>query len=228
MTAVKTNIKSQLVELTQEAFDGFCEDISEMLDVTMKCARREPVSETVKGLEKNFKKLTAVYTIKAEGELSGDFGLIFGQEGLFMLAGIIVSQPEQKILEARKHGSKKDAEETEDAIRETGNLLVSSWDKVFREQLQTHSHFEQNSTFIGKLKDDTQKAIGLWENEEFTFIPYEMTIEKYPPFNCGVIFPHTIFAGEGQTDEETSEKGTQQQAKEEQEPEEKQEPQEKA
>jgi len=198
MTTTQTEIQSQVIDLSADAFEVFCEDISAMFDVEMESSREEVVTETVKKLKKRFKKLSAVNTIKAEGALNGNFQIILDKDGLFTLAGVIVMLPEQKILENSRRTSAKAAEEMADAVKEAGNMLVGSWDRVFREELEGHKHFVQTNTFIGDPWDEPAEKIGLAGDEEYLFVPFEMTIGSYPAFNCGVIFPKTIF---GQTSE---------------------------
>jgi len=199
MTATQTEIQSQVIGgLSAEAFEAFCEDISGMFGVDMECSQQEFRVETVKELKKQFKKQVAVNSVKAEGALDGTFQLVFDQGGLFTLSGVIVMMPENRILEEIKRGTIKDVESMNDAVREAGNMLVGAWDRVFREGLEGHGHFVQTNTFIGEPWDDPEEKIGLAGDEEFVFVPYEMTIGSYPAFNCGVIFPKTIF---GQTSE---------------------------
>jgi len=198
MTATQTEIQAQVIGLSAEAFEAFCEDISGMFDVDMECSQQEFCTETVKGLKKRFKKLASVNSIKAEGALDGTFQIVFDKNGLFTLAGVIVMLPEQKILENSKRASAKAAEEMADAVKESGNMLVGSWDRVFREDLEGHKHFVQTNTFIGDPWGNPEENIGLAGDEEFLFVPFEMTIGSYPAFNCGVIFPKAIF---GQTSE---------------------------
>jgi CBS domain-containing protein len=192
MAASQTEIESQVAELLAKSFDAFCNDISGVFVVDMKCAQHESVSETVKSLKKRFDKLAAVHSVKAEGALNGSFQVVFDHEGLFTLAGIIVMLPEKDILEKTKQGSPKDADAMNDAVAETGNLLVDSWDKVFQNELHGHGSFVRTNTFIGNPWDKPEKKIGLAGDEEFVFAPYEITIKPYPTFKCGVIVPKTI------------------------------------
>ncbi|HEW78380.1 MAG TPA: CBS domain-containing protein [Phycisphaerales bacterium] len=202
MATSQTEVKSQAIELSTEAFETFCDDISGMFGVDMECSRQKVCAETIEGLKKRFRKLVAVNSVKAEGALGGTFQLVFDQEGLFTLAGVIVMLPEKRILENRKRGSAKEGEDMSDALAEAGNMLVGSWDRVFRERLDGHGHFAQTSTFIGNPWDKPEEKIGLAGDEEFVFVPYEMTIASYPAFNCGVIFPKTIFDGTFESESE--------------------------
>jgi CBS domain-containing protein len=196
MAAPQTDVESQAIELATGAFDTFCEDVAGMFSVEMDCEQKEARAETVEGLKKKFKKLVAVNVVQAEGAISGTFQLIFDQEGLFTLGGIIVMLPEKTIMVNRREASPKLAASMVDAVGEAGNLLVGTWDRIFREGLRGHGHFLQKlPAFIGKPWDEPQEKIGLTGDEEFVYVPYEMTIGSYPTFNCGVIFPKTVFTG---------------------------------
>jgi len=193
MATSLTGVQSQAIGLSKDAFDVFCHDISGMFGVGMECKQQENTAETVSSLTERFKKLAAVNSVKAEGAMDGTFQLIFDQEGLLILSGIIVMLPSTNILQRIKRGTVTDIDGMTDAIKEVGNMLVGSWDKVFREGLEKHGHFVQTDTFIGNPWDDPQEKIGLGEDEEFLFIPYQITIDSYPAFNCGVIFPGAVF-----------------------------------
>jgi len=194
--ASQTQTESKVIELATESFKAFCDDIAGMFGVGMQCEQQEARVETVAGLKKCFKKLVAVNVVESTGALNGTFQLIFDQEGLFTLGGVIVMLPEQRILSNRKDPSPQLATSMVDAVGEAGNLLVGSWDRVFREGIRRHGHFLQRlPVFIGKPWDDPQGKIGLPADAELIYIPYEMTISSYPSFNCGVIFPKSLLAG---------------------------------
>ena len=196
MATSQTEVESQVVELATEAFRVFCDDIGGMFGVGMQCEQKEVRTETVAGLKKYFKKLVAVNVVQSEGSLSGTFQLIFDQEGLFTLGGVIVMLPEQRILANRRDPSPELAVSMVDAVGEAGNFLVGSWDRVFREGLKGHGHFLQRlPAFVGKPWDEPEKKIGLANDGQFVYVQYEMVIGSYQPFTCGVIFPKTIFEG---------------------------------
>ncbi|MHC4113730.1 MAG: CBS domain-containing protein [Planctomycetota bacterium] len=223
MTTTQTEIESQIIELSTKALGSFCDDISQMFSVNMSCKPLEPCAETVKGLGKKYKKLAAVISVKSEGALKGNFQFIFDKIGLFTLSGVIVMLPEERILKAGKYGSDEEAENMSDTFGEAGNLLVGSWDRLFREELESHGHFAQLNTFIGNPWNKPEEKIGLDRNEELLFIRHEITIGSYPPFRCGIIFPKRIFADisepdtgatdniEKKDEEETEEKAQEQQ-----------------
>ena len=195
MATSQTEIESRALEFSAEALKVFCEGISGMFGVNMQCNQQQAVAETVTGLGKHFKKLVGVDCIQAEGAVEGTLQFVFDREGLFALAGIILSMPEQKTLENTEHGSLKDAEGLSDAIGEIGHLMAGAWQRVFNEKLDGQSHFVKTSTFIGDPWDKPEEKIGLAGEKELLFVSYEITIEPYPTFKCGVIFPETIFAG---------------------------------
>lgn len=192
MGALQTDLQSQVIELSAESFKAFCDEMSGTFEIEMGARQRAIRAETPKSLRNRFNKLVAVISVKAEGALSGTFHVIFDQEAFFTLAGVIVMLPEEKILHVRDHGSESDAETMRDPVTETGNLLVGSWDRVFRKGLDGHGHFVQSATFIGKPWSKPEEAIGLGSGEEFTFVGYEVTIAPYPAFHCGVIFPQSL------------------------------------
>ncbi|MHC4526912.1 MAG: CBS domain-containing protein [Planctomycetota bacterium] len=193
-----------MAELSGHAFSAFCDDISGMFGVSMSCSEGRVSTETVASLQNRFEKLVAVNCVRSEGALEGTFQMIFDRKGLFILAGLI-TMPEQmtnllekcvlpaKIQTNIKNGSLKEAREVSDSLSEAGNLMVGSWDRVFREELENHKHFAQSTTFIGEPWDNSDESISLSRDEEFTFVSFDMTISEYPPFACGVIFPETIF-----------------------------------
>ncbi|MHC4130930.1 MAG: CBS domain-containing protein [Planctomycetota bacterium] len=199
MPVVQTDIKSKIKQLASDAFQGFCEDISGMFDIDIKCALKEEHTATVQNIQNHFKKFTAINIITATGFVKGDFLLVFDQKGLFILPGIISMVSEKEILENIEKSSEKEAEDVKDALDECGNLLVGSWDRIFREKLSGHDSLVHSDSFIGVPWSEPEKSIGLSIDQEVLFISYEMTIGSYPSFTCGVIFPRDIFALESDT-----------------------------
>ena len=193
MPATQTDIESQVIELSTEALKAFCEDISGMFDVNMECSRQEVYAETIQGLKKRFKKLTALNSIKAAGTLDGTFHLIFDQAGLFTLSGVIAMLPENKIRKEIKRRTIKNIESMNDVIKKAGNLLVKAWDKIFCKELEGQSHFVPANTFIGNPWENPEGIMNLANDEELIFALYETIISPYPAFCCGVIFPKKIF-----------------------------------
>ena len=189
----QTEIKNQVEELSVESFETFCEDIAGMFGIDMTCRASQSGLETAASLSKKYKKLAALFTVKASGALDGNFHIVLDKEGLFTLAGTIVMLPEKRIQEVCKKGRQEDADELSDAVGETGNLLVGSWDRIFREGWSEHRHFLQTGTFIGAPWNNCQEKMGIAEDEPLTYLPIEMTVGGFPPFQCGVIFPESIF-----------------------------------
>ncbi len=201
MATPQTDVQSRTIELAADAMDTFCEDISSMFGVPMKTDQADTVSRGVKDLKKDYKRLAAACSVRSEGVLDGPFHLIFDKEGMFTLAGLIVMQPEARIQENRTGGTASEASDLSDAIGEVGNLLIGSWDRIFRDEMDGHGHFVQSNTYIGNICGNAEEALGLADDAEFLFVPFEMTIGSYPPFSCGAIFPMAIFGAETQADE---------------------------
>jgi len=195
MATSQTEIESQAIELSAEALKTFCEDISGIFGASTQCNQQQAVAETVTALKERFKKLVAVFFVKAEGALEGTLQLLLDREGLFTLAGVILNMPEQKILENREHGSLEDAQSMSDVIGQAGDLMASAWQRVFDEKSDGQGHFVKTNTFIGDPWDKSEEKIGLASDEKLLFVPYEIKIEPYSAFKCGIIFPEKIFAG---------------------------------
>jgi len=197
MGTSQTDIETQVIELATDSFNTFCEDISGMFGVNMRCEQKEVVTENVSGLKKRFSKLVAINVVDSKGVLEGTFHVLFDQEGLFTIGGVIVMLPEARIMENRESASGELAGSMVDAVGEAGNLLIGSWDRVFRDGLKKHGHFLQRlPAFIGKPWNNSEEKIGLPGDEDFTVVLYEMTIASYPAFTCGVVFPKQMLGGE--------------------------------
>jgi CBS domain-containing protein len=197
MAATATDILSHIAELSDNAFAAFCDDIGGMFGVEMRCDRQKAETSTVRALRDRFKKLSVVHLTKADGALNGTFHLVFDQGGLFILSGVVVMLPESRIIEDAKRGSIEDATNLQDAAREVGNLLVGSWDRIFREECPGHGHFIKTGTFLGKPWEKPEQ-MELQANAEVTVVVYEMGIGSYPSFTCAAVFPNTVLDGFGE------------------------------
>jgi len=225
MSTTTTEIQSQVTELATEAFKAFCSDIAAMFGLKVECKKRDVSSMAVESLKERFRTPASVSAVKSNGALQGTFGLVFGKGGLFTLAGA-VAMPEQmtsllekcfgpqKVMDNIKKGTIKEAEQVRDAISEAGNLMVGSWDRIFRDRVKGHGHFLQIETFIGEPWDNLRQMTGPAEDKEFVCTIYEMKVGNYPAFDCAVVFPNAMLANvnltlleEGHTEEAEEEKG---------------------
>jgi CBS domain-containing protein len=183
-----------IADLSDAAYQSFCEGLSNMFGAEIRCDRRQATMAAAGQLQSHFKKLTAVHLVAADGVLHGTFHLLFDQAGLFILSGMVVMLPESRILEQVKRGSMDNTDSLQDAAKEVGNLLVGSWDTVFREQCRGHKHFVKKASFIGKLgAKDAQMELPA--NDQVVLVLYEMTVEPYPSFTCAAVFPNSVLAG---------------------------------
>jgi len=193
MAPSQTIAESQVIELAEKSFDTFCEDISGMFGIDMKCVPQPVGHETVKDIQARFQDLAVVYSARAEGALDSTLRLVFDQQGLFILAGVVAMQSEQMILEDTKSGSLEKAAKTSNILKEVGTALTGAWERIFSKGLDGHGRFVLTDTFVGNPWDTSEEKIGLAADEEFVFVPYEMTVGPYPAFKCGVIFQKAIF-----------------------------------
>jgi len=194
VATVDVDIESRLTELSDNAFAAFCDDIAAMFDASVESEQKDVRMGTVADLKKSFKKQAAIHLIQATGKFDGTFQLMFDHGGLFILSGVIVMLPEKKILEDVRRGSATDAENLTDATREVGNLLVGSWDRIFREECEEHEHFLKTATVIGQPWDAPEE-IALSADDELLIATYKMTVDSYPAFTCAAVFPKTILDG---------------------------------
>jgi CBS domain-containing protein len=192
MSVVQVDKKSQITELTSASFEQFCFDVSSMLAVEMNCSCKEPVELTFEQIRSRFKGYVSFNFVKTEGLLNGRFALIVDQRGLFVTAGTFVMLPEERIKEASLSPSQDDIAHISDAVSEVGNLLVGSWDKIFRENASDHGHFVQGQVYIEKLSDANQDS-PFWINRPCTCIECEITLEQFPSFVCIAVFPENVF-----------------------------------
>jgi CBS domain-containing protein len=89
-----------------------------------------------------------------------------------------------------------------DAVGEVGNLLVGSWNRVFRGGWVGHKHFTKDTTFIGQPWDNAKEAIGLGEGQGLEMALYETTVGSYPPFSFAVLFSNDLWEPKPQPVEE--------------------------
>jgi len=202
MVISQTELKAEVIESSTKAFETFFKDMSDMFNVNLECTQQEVSGGTIDDIKKRFGGPVAVNTVKAQGVLDGVFQLIFDQEGLCTLSGVLIMLPEEQIQENRKNNSVEYTQELTDTLAEAGNLLVGAWDRVFRENIEGHGDFTRTNNFIGEPWDEPEAKIGLSENTELVVVPYEMTLGSSPACNCGVIFPKALLG-------ETSEADTQ-------------------
>jgi len=205
MATTTTEIQSQMAELATEAFEAFCSDIVAMFGLKVECKQRDVSSMAVESLKERFRTPAAASTVKSDGAMQGILGLVVGKQGLFTLAGA-VTMPEQmtsllekcvgpqKVMDNINKGTIKEAEQVRDAISEACNLMVGSWDRIFRERVKGHGHFLQTEIFIGEPWDNLRQTTGSGENEEFVCAIYEMKVGNYPAFDCAVVFPDAMLA----------------------------------
>ncbi len=233
MLTMQTELGTNCLESAKQAFEAFCTDISGMFGVQLNCKWKETVCETTEGLKNRFQTLTALTAINAEGAMNGKFHLIFDRKGIFTLGGVIL-MPEamtnllekcvgpQKIINNIKNGTLKEAQEINDAVAEACNLLVGTWDRIFRENINGHGHFTQSDFFIGNPWENPQEKMGLNQETKCVVISFDMKIAQYPPFSCAAIFTQDLI-GPINTEQEQTQPQDQQQ--EQQEPQAEEQPQ---
>jgi CBS domain-containing protein len=147
------------------------------------------------GIKKRVPKFSAVHAVKSDGAINGVFYLVFDNKAIFTLAGSVMMLPKPIILNHTKTGTLKDAEGLRDAAQEIGNLLVGSWDRVFRENLEGHGHFVKGTTFVGDLQEITKQEPGFAVDGQYSIADCEIDVGDFTGCHCIVVFPQSIWSG---------------------------------
>jgi len=211
MTGTTTDTASIVAGLSDAGFKTFCDGICGMFNVDVRCKRQYAGMEAAAVLQSRFKRLTAIHVVTGKGVLNGKFHLVFDQGGLFVLSGVVVMLPESRILEEVRLGSIQDARNLQDTHGEVGNLLVGSWDTVFRGQCPGHKHFVKQASLVGE-PSGVLSEMGLSADSQVLCVTYEMTVGSYPSFQCAAVFPAGVVASFGRVgaepvDEESAREG---------------------
>lgn len=192
MPLQQIQLATELESLTQRAFDAFCEDIAGMFDCSMQTTEQKVLRGNVGQLKKEFGKITSINTLQAQGTLNGQCAIWFDQAALFILSGIVVMLPEKRIQEQVKTGALKDAQALTDAIKELGNLMTGSWDRIFRQSLAGHKHLKQVNVYIGPLWTNPKESIQMEPDHECLMILSKIKVGAFEPVLCAAVFPIEI------------------------------------
>jgi CBS domain-containing protein len=194
MAESQVEFETVVADLTAKAFSAFAEDVAKTFDIPVSAGQTGVSTGTIDGLKSAYKKLAAVCSVRGEGPLNDEFHVVFDKDGLFTIAGTFLMQPEDIIRENRETGNEEKVGEIGQALGEVGDLMVRSWDRVFRAEMPGHRHFVQSGTFIGNPWASPQKTIHLTGDKELLIVGFEMTIDQLPPFNCSVLYPKSAFS----------------------------------
>lgn len=189
-----TDIESVSTELSTKAFSEFCMGMELMFDTNIQCSEQPASTNTIETVKDNFTGLVAAYAVEAKGSMSGKIFFLLDQRGMFTLPGIIVMHPPRRIEENCKRGSVDEIDPLLDAIKELGNLLVGAWDKISRQEFCDNTHLLHTATHAGTLTDISDDFFDISDDEEFTYMTYEITVESHSPFVCGAILPKSLFS----------------------------------
>jgi len=208
MTTSETISESKAVELSAESLKAFCQHIERKFGTHVNWRQKEVISGSIDRFEDHFKNLVAVSSIESHGVLEAGFGVLFDQRGLFIVGGVMLTVAQEKIAENARNGSTEAAEATNEGLKRAGDILADCWQKVLQKNLGQGNNVVHTKTFISKGLSETKEQPGFGSDKEAFLVEYEMAIEPYPPFKCGVIFGRDIFGVSSQDDmvEASSEK----------------------
>lgn len=182
-------LETVLPTLSTNAMQAFCQDMDGMLGIAMTCAPAGATVGTLEEIKSSFAKCAAVYSVQSRGALEGRFNLVLDKAGLFLLSGVVVMLPQDTIKQQCKQGTLETARKLMDTLKEIGNLLVGSWDRIFRDQLCGHEHLLQTDTQIADPWENPKEFFSLELNASCIGIVWEITVEGHPPFKCAAVFP---------------------------------------
>jgi len=200
MTTSETISESKAVELSAESLKAFCQHIERKFGTHVNWRQKEVISGSIDRFEDHFKNLVAVSSIESHGVLEAGFGVLFDQRGLFIVGGVMLTVAQEKIAENARNGSTEAAEATNEGLKRAGDILADCWQKVLQKNLGQGNNVVHTKTFISKGLSETKEQPGFGSDKEAFLVEYEMAIEPYPPFKCGVIFGRDIFGVSSQDD----------------------------
>ncbi|MEN6308353.1 MAG: CBS domain-containing protein [Anaerohalosphaeraceae bacterium] len=192
MTLQQQQLAAELEGLTQRAFEAFSEDISGMFDCSMQTIEQKVLHGPVGQLKKDFGKIISINTVEVKGPLQGQCAIWLDQAAIFILSGIVVMLPEKRIQEQVKTGGIKDAQALTDAIKELGNLMTGSWDRIFRQGLRGHKHLKQGSVYIGQIWANPSESMHMEPDHECLMIVTKIKVGGFEPVLCAAVFPVEI------------------------------------
>jgi CBS domain-containing protein len=195
-------VESQVIELSKQSLDTFWHEISAIFTVKSECNQQQVTIETAEALREHFDNLAAIISITAEGSLNETFKAVFCQKGVFALAGLMLMHSTERVLENIELASLETARQMTDAVAEAGHMLVGVFNRVFHKGLAGHDSLVLTDIYVGNPREESDGKIGLPSDGEFVLVPYEITIDSYPPFTCSIVFPKAIVQTSPESDTE--------------------------
>lgn len=174
------------------AFYAFYEDVGELFDILALCKPLYTRSGKIADLKPDFEKCVSSHHLQSKGSLNGTFDLIFDQTGTIVMTGIFVMLPESRILEFIRSGKTFENQFVSNAAAEVGNLLVGSWDRVFRETADAHEQLSQKGITVGEAWAKPHEYFSFSPADDCLCTVCQVSIDPYPPFKCAAVFPLSI------------------------------------
>ncbi len=205
MPQLESQKKTKIFSLTETVLEAFCDDISSMFGVSLECeALQQQEQADIEDLRKKFRKISAAFRVSSKGFLDGDFWVLLDTVGLFVLSGVFVMLPEKVVAQRAKSGTIEEANNIDDALGEVGNLLVGSWDRVYREELDGHEHLLQTHTAVNKDWASLQETLDI-SDESIGYQTFKIDVGSYDPVNMTIVYPQSLFDESTAANEESQE-----------------------
>jgi len=188
MTVAQVEKPAAIADLAELAFASFCSRLKDNFNLEIESASGEKIAlQNLQELNSHFNTLNAVTPFQAQGALQGDLYLIFDNEALFTLAGLISNTPQKQITKNIESASIKNADVHYDAIAEAANWLIAAWDNTSRSKLNKYIGFQKKNTKLHKNWTNAQKFLQLEDNRQFVLFPCQIKTKTSAPLELAIL-----------------------------------------
>lgn len=133
MSELNKKSASDIEPYSSAAMLDFCNGYNWMFEKNFRCTSLPTRRMSPIDLCTEFVGIIAVNHVEYVGVGTGSFMIIFDKSALFSLGGTTVMFPAPRIKEDCRKGTVEDAVGLSDAVGEIGNLMMGSFNKVFRD-----------------------------------------------------------------------------------------------
>lgn len=183
--------EEELKQVSLAAMNDFCNGYYWMFEkkFNTSCITEKKLSPNA--LKEESAGIIAVSRIAYGGAGTGSFMVIFDKPALFSLGGLTIMQPLPRIKEQCVRGNAEEAAALADAVGEIGNLLVGSFNKIFREGCSDVESLGEEITLRLRLPVPVG-TVGLELEPEvpaYDVFTHKFELAGLDPFNLRVVFP---------------------------------------
>lgn len=184
------NVKN-LEELSFTSMQDFCTGYNFMFEKHFSCARVTTEQMKPEKLNEFATGIIAVNTIQSSTDNSCRFMILFDKRALFSLGGVTIMLPLSRIKDECNTGTEEGAMAMSDAVGEIGNLLIGSFNKIFREGCSGVDGISEDTTLrlqlpvpVGLISLELDPTVSAYD--VFT---YQFQLDGLESFRLRVIYP---------------------------------------